>query len=51
MSKTKKVKQVLVYLGDDQHEYLRKLADTRYTTVSGVLRQIINDYLKGGVKS
>lgn len=41
----------LVYLSEEQHMQLRILAGSRLTTVSGVLRQIIDDYLKGGVKS
>jgi hypothetical protein len=47
-----KNKAVFVYLGEDQRKWLDKLAETRRTSVSGVVRQIIDDYfnsLKKGV--
>lgn len=53
MNKLKKAqpRPTLVYISEKQHMQLRILAGARLTTVSGVLRQIIDDYLKGGVKS
>lgn len=50
MRKKLRVKSVVVYFGEDQHDQLKKLAEVRLTSVSGVLRQIISDYLTGDVK-
>lgn len=45
------MRPAMVYMSKEQYEQLEALATVRITTVSGVLRQIIDDYLKGGVKS